>query len=290
LIFSKIIPNIPIIKDLLAHPKKLFCKLLCLLLSLPFKRTGNNQGLSNKTYYEQFGINTIKNPATDDYFPISPYNMKLLKAAYQKAWECRNFEIDKSWSRSAYFWGFIALIFTGYVVLLKADPKKIMVDIKYLKYVSLYLILSGFLFSLAWFLVIRGSKALQENWEEHIDRLEDLITGPLYKTLFSPIRPHYYSVSKINEVIAIVTIIIWVGLYIQYIQSNNFYLLLNLFNKKIDWYVTIPLVITIFISIVLQFGYPVTDYNLNQDSLNELKKQKLKGAFIRRDKKKEASP
>jgi hypothetical protein len=295
---------IPMFKDLVKISKKTFCKFLCSLLSfllkkignnkmnailsLPFKKIGNNQPLSKKAYFEQFGLNTIEDPATGDYIPVSSKDKVLLEAAYQKAWECRNFEIDKSWSRSTYFWGFIALIFTGYVVLLTADPEKAIVDRQYLSYVRLYIILLGFIFSLAWLLVIIGSKALQENWETHIDYLEDLITGPLYKTVFSPVRAHYYSVSKINEVMAFVTILVWAGLYIQYVQANNLYLLLNLFNQsvyQVDWNVTIPLVITIIFSIALIFGYPVTDYNLNKDSLKELRNNGLKGAFIRRDKK-----
>jgi hypothetical protein len=288
LVFNKIIPNIPILKDLVKDPKKSICKFLCSLshfLSFLFKKKENKTPLTQKEYFEQFGIST-EDPTTGDYIPVSSNNMKLLKAAYQKAWECRNFEIDKSWTRSAYFWGFIALIFTGYVALATANQKP-HVDIEELKYLSLYVILLGFLFSVGWWLVIKGSKAWQENWEKHIDALEDLISGPLYKTVFCPIRPRYYSVSKINEVMAIVTIIVWVGLLIQFFLEYKLYL--PFFDpgwkEKIIWPVTMPLFIASIFFIVLVFGYPISGYHLSKDSLKELKEQKLKGAFIRRDKK-----
>ena len=35
----------------------------------------------------------------------------------------------------------------------------------------------GLIFSLAWFLTNRGSKYWQENWENHVDMLEDGTTG-----------------------------------------------------------------------------------------------------------------
>jgi hypothetical protein len=43
---------------------------------------------------------------------------KKLEEAYKMAWATRNFEIDKLWSRVAYFWGFIAAIFAGYIAVL----------------------------------------------------------------------------------------------------------------------------------------------------------------------------
>ena len=53
----------------------------------------------------------------------------------------------------------------------------------------------GFIFSVAWILVNKGSKHWQENWENHIDLLEDSVTGPLHKIYKHNVS---YSGSKVN--------------------------------------------------------------------------------------------
>lgn len=63
--------------------------------------------------------------------------------------------------------------------------------------ILLILISLGLIFSVAWTLAISGSKHWQENWEKHIDILEDYITGPLYKTIYY--SKLFYSVSKVNK-------------------------------------------------------------------------------------------
>ncbi|MEG1141782.1 MAG: hypothetical protein RSE41_04965, partial [Clostridia bacterium] len=88
---------------------------------------------------------------------------------------------------------------------------------------NMYLILIasiGFVFSLAWLLAAKGSKFWQENWECHLDLLEDKITGPLYKIVlqdtatnkFSITSPQAFSVSKINQWVAALVIFIWASL------------------------------------------------------------------------------
>jgi len=74
-------------------------------------------------------------------------------------------------------------------------------------------------------LVNRGSKYYQENWENHLDLLEDDITGPLYKTLLE--RPGFenltemlvtgpcaISVSKVNQWVSVYVLFVWVLLII----------------------------------------------------------------------------
>jgi RsiW-degrading membrane proteinase PrsW (M82 family) len=155
-----------------------------------------------KIYASYFGLN---NPEKKD----------LHIAAFKKAWETRNFEIDKFWQRSMFFWGFIALIFTGYVTVLTGESSQTAKEM----YLDFYLILLGIIFSYAWLLVIKGSKRWQENWEQHIDCLEDEITGPLYKTLFYK-GEKYYSVSRINQILAWVVIGTWILLLFQYFYTN----------------------------------------------------------------------
>lgn len=103
-----------------------------------------------------------------------------LKAALELAQDNRKFEIELYWKRATYFWTLIAAAFAGYFALLGSD-KGVNVDEKPLLAFAISCI--GFVFTYAWFLVNRGSKLWQKNWENHVDMLEDKITGPLYKTV-----------------------------------------------------------------------------------------------------------
>jgi len=187
--------------------------------------------ISDEQYVSYFGL---KNPENKD----------LHKAAFKKAWETRNYEIDKFWQRSMFFWGFIVLIFTGYVkVITEKDNQSIKV-----MNLDFYLILLGLIFSVAWILIILGSKRWQENWEKHIDYLEDEITGPLYKTLYYKGKK-YYSVSGINLILAWVVLVTWIFLLLQYFYNNitiikNF--ILNFCNSfHVILFLFLPLVFTV---------------------------------------------
>jgi hypothetical protein len=157
-------------------------------------------------YGEYFGIDTEKEAGKD----------KKQEAALKRVWANRDFEIDKFWTRSAYFWGFIVLIFGAYITVTTgkhASQTKAM-------YLDLYLILLGGIFSVAWLLVIKGSKRWQENWETHIGELEDAVTGPLYKIVYCN-GDRFFSVSTINAILARVVIITWCWLLFMYILRNN---------------------------------------------------------------------
>lgn len=140
-----------------------------------------------------------------------------LKAALEHAKDNRKFEIDLYWKRAAYFWTLIAAAFAGYFVLLGGvnigDEKRLL---------AFAISCIGFVFTFAWFLVNRGSKQWQENWENHVDMLENKITGPLYKTVMRRpsdsdngfiakhvTGPGDFSVSKINQLINVYTMLIW---------------------------------------------------------------------------------
>lgn len=134
--------------------------------------------------------------------------------ALEHALDIRKFEIGLYWQRAAYFWALIAAAFAGYFAVLSADHLE---DKEYLAYI---LGCIGALFTWAWFLVNRGSKFWQENWENHVDMLEDNVTGPLYKTvLHRPSEtdkiekyitgPAAISASKINQWVSCFTLCIW---------------------------------------------------------------------------------
>jgi hypothetical protein len=120
-----------------------------------------------------------------------------LKAAYEKAWDARKFEIDNYWKRATYFWTFLVPAFAGYFAVVNSDSYK--KEDPYAHFELFVIICIGFVISVAWSLVNKGSKSWQRHWEIHVDLLEDGITGPLYKTVYPT---ETFSVSKINEIIS----------------------------------------------------------------------------------------
>jgi hypothetical protein len=130
--------------------------------------------------------------------------------ALKRAHDIRKFEIELYWKRATYFWTFIGAAFAGYFALQREG------DIAN-DYVVTCL---GLLFSLGWYLVNRGSGSWQRNWEKHVDLLEDDVTGPLYKTLIDRktysfwklAEPYSYSPSRINNILALGVILIWLVL------------------------------------------------------------------------------
>jgi hypothetical protein len=148
-----------------------------------------------------------------------PSNRKLERALAQ-AHDARKFEIDMYWKRATYFWAFIGASFVGYAAFFNGDHPH--------AFAALLMSEVGFVFSYAWFLVNRASKAWQENWENHVELLEDLVTGPIYKLtakrpdgasdfgtkvenlLTSPLRN---SVSKINAIVSLHVCVVWIVLF-----------------------------------------------------------------------------
>ncbi len=146
------------------------------------------------------------------------------KAALELALDIRKFEIGLYWQRAAYFWALIAAAFAGYFAILSAEK---LVDREYLAYIVSCI---GLIFTWAWFLVNRGSKFWQENWENHVDMLENGVVGPLYKTILQRpenrkffekhvLGPQAISVSKVNLIVSIFTLCIWVALVIHALPS-----------------------------------------------------------------------
>jgi hypothetical protein len=146
-----------------------------------------------------------------------PPDKEKTKAALDLALDIRKFEIGLYWQRAAYFWALIAAAFAGYFAILGSEK---LPDKEYLAYIVSCI---GFIFTWAWFLVNRGSKFWQENWENHVDMLEDGVVGPLYKTILHRpkkrkfiekyiLGPQAISVSRVNLMVSIFTLFIWVAL------------------------------------------------------------------------------
>jgi hypothetical protein len=117
----------------------------------------------------------------DNY--LHPFPGDICKAALQEARENRRFEIELYWKRAGYFWLFISAAFAGYAAL---QAHQI---------IAFLLACLGLIFSLAWYFVNRGSKYWQENWELHVDLLEDSFSGPVYKTIVQRTESRFWELS-----------------------------------------------------------------------------------------------
>ncbi|MCA3217353.1 MAG: hypothetical protein ING59_02090 [Burkholderiales bacterium] len=129
------------------------------------------------------------------------------------ATDIRKFEIELYWKRATYFWAFIGAAFAGYALTYKTSAD-------HEPWLSLLFSALGLIFSFAWYLVNRGSKFWQNNWERHVDMLEDMTLGPLYKIIASDIStknpliaPGSFSVTKINQVLSVFVTFIWCTLF-----------------------------------------------------------------------------
>ncbi len=131
--------------------------------------------------------------------------------ALRVALETRRFEIELYWKRTTYFWALIGASLAGYVAIGRAEHQQTL---------QLLFACLGLVLSAGWYLANRGSKYWQENWERHVDLLEDEILGPLFKTTISASQYRFrwlcggyrYSVSGINQIISIYVMVLWFGL------------------------------------------------------------------------------
>ena len=144
------------------------------------------------------------------------------KEAFSYALDTRKFEIDLYWKRATYFWTFIAATLAGYAAIQVSSSLKVKDKTDLLVMLSCL----GVLFSFGWHCVNRGSKQWQENWENHVDLLEDSVVGPLFKTVLRrrPAKgikeltvnavtgPWSVSVSGVNQIISLYVFGLWVSL------------------------------------------------------------------------------
>ena len=177
-------------------------------------QSDNNISIKGKDdYHKKFGL---KRHISQE---INNQRQKKQEKILEYALDIRKFEIQLYWERTKYFTSLITGSFGGYALF----ASKIL-DIKddlVRSYLLLLLTFLGFILSLAWYLSNRGSKYWQENWERHVDALEDEIIGSLYKTtlsyerkdIFCPLKAYPFSVSKINQIISLISTAIWSCLF-----------------------------------------------------------------------------
>jgi hypothetical protein len=145
---------------------------------------------------------------------------RTAKDALDRAWLTRNFEIELYWKRATYFWATIGVAFAGFVAAQSNSGAKPL---------AFLIGMIGLIFSLAWYLVNRGSAAWQRNWENHVDMLEDGVTGPLHKTVTDAralyrfadlLGPLPISPSRVNAVVSLYVVVIWVGLIVYALPNS----------------------------------------------------------------------
>lgn len=153
-------------------------------------------------------------------------NFKYLQHLYH----LRDFEIKNLWQRSVFLAGFIGLLFTGYGTVINKMIDYIGSSIILLNLIVLAICLLGFVFSILWTMMAKGSKAWYEVYERKIELFEDkLEICDLYKynikkndnakdleinDFLLSTKAGAYSVSKINILIGIVLLIIWSVLFL----------------------------------------------------------------------------
>lgn len=179
-------------------------------------------------------------------------NLGKAEKALNLALDIRKFEIGLYWQRAAYFWALIAVAFAGYFAILGSEHLE---DKEFLAYIVSCI---GLIFSWAWFLVNRGSKYWQENWENHVDMLENQIIGPLYKTILHRpedrdffekhiFGPQAISVSTVNLMVSIFTIMIWVVLLVHSLPPFHY-------TWAVSWKHVLLGVVTLAVMLYMRFG------------------------------------
>jgi MFS family permease len=165
-----------------------------------------------------------------------------LEAALTRAYTLRNFEIEHYWKRGTYFWAFQVAIFAALGLILgKAEGGD-------WHLISFALAALGILTAFAHALSARASRFWQNNWEKHIDMLEDEIEDRLYKTVWLTRDSSVsFSVSRVNQYLSYYFAVFW-GIIAVYVAWRA------IVNCTFAWiYVPIIAVMTV-LGVVWLFG------------------------------------
>ncbi len=138
------------------------------------------------------------------------------EAALNRAHQIRQFEIELYWKRANYFWILQAAVFAAIGITWRIGgtsfPGVLPVALSAL----------GALTASAGYFSAKGSKFWQENWEHHIDMLEDEFEGRLHKTAYVGKDGIRWSVSGVNDRLAVCFVIFWIGtLLVASIYAND---------------------------------------------------------------------
>jgi len=136
--------------------------------------------------------------------------------ALKLAVDARKTELDLYWKRASYYWVFLAGSLAGYFGVAKTNGHPTTF--------SIVLSVIGIITSVAWYMVNRGSKAWQVNWEEHVRLLSKEVYGNLFATQLADKKeyrfwkltdPYNFSVTKINQWLGVFIIVLWIGIFLR---------------------------------------------------------------------------
>lgn len=128
------------------------------------------------------------------------YERDARLAALTRAHEIRQFEIELYWKRANYFWLLQAAVFAAIGLMWKSSPGPGAAAANGAPAVVLVALSAlGTITAAAGWYSSKGSKFWQENWEHHIDMLEDEFEGRLHKTAYVGIDGTRWSVSGVND-------------------------------------------------------------------------------------------
>lgn len=98
-------------------------------------------------------------------------NTITAKDLYQEAWKCRDFEIEHLWQRSVFLASFMLAIAAGYGALLSkiVFPEKATTDMTVPHLLAVGICYLGFVFSMLWVMMSKGSKYWYECYENAIN-------------------------------------------------------------------------------------------------------------------------
>ncbi len=167
---------------------------------------GNRDAATNKN------TSAINNGTRKEYFDLMGFQQGSDKHrnALKRAHEIRKFEIELYWERNKYMYLIVSVIFLGVF-----NEKIYGEDETIRKFVQLCLLFVGMIVAFAWVLINKGSKFWLENWESHIDMLEDEFEGNLYKVVDRiNFKKNAWSVSKVNIYLSIFIFICFSVLFI----------------------------------------------------------------------------
>ncbi|RZT91028.1 hypothetical protein EV201_3368 [Ancylomarina subtilis] len=198
------------------------------------------------TFFYSSKESELRDFSEEEYIQTFVANKKLeeLKETYQKAWEAKNFEIENYWKRANYFWAFQVASFAGYFAVLSSKSYEKTPQILF------FVVCIGFISALAWVFINIGSKTWQRHWENHVDMLEDKVTGPLYKIVTAN---KTYSVSKINDIVSRFFAVIWIILGIQYFANHLTFKWSGITN--VDYLILLSSIATIYFAGAMIFGH-----------------------------------
>ena len=162
-----------------------------------------------------------------------------LRAALRRAHEIRKFEIDLYWKRAAYFWALEAAAFAAFALLWRDAP----VDTRPLAAAFTGI---GLVTGFAGWLSARGSKFWQENWEKHIDLLEDQFEGRLHKTIWIGPKDVQFSVSRLNERLNLIFFLFWAVLFLAACAYFGF----TAYGFKVAWQPSICLALILALIVI----------------------------------------